>query len=207
LAKRVALLGLFGLSAACEPEPCGPTDPDPLCNNITGVSIVSPVDTVMAVGFSVQMEATGHDPDGAPVEGAEFNWSSTTPGTATVGAGTGFVTAVAAGTTQVRAAASGSEAVGTINMRAVNADLNEIESLIDDPFFEALRGGLTGAVTTNLDSAFALCATALSAGHVRAVDQCITTALGATPGSANNTALMGVMALYLRYARTQLDLD
>lgn len=204
---RVSLIAAVSVFAACEPEPCGPTDPDPLCNNIASVGIVSPVDTVMAVGFEVQLEAEAHDLDGASISGAAFNWTSTTPATATVGGTTGFVTPVAAGSTEIRAAAVGSGAVATLRMRAVNADLDEIDGLLDDPFFAALRGALTGSITTNLDAAIALCNTALDAGHVRAVDQCITTALAATPGSTNNTALMGVLSLYLRYARTQLDLN
>ena len=74
---------------------------------------VSPTSVPVEIGSTVQLGAAALDAAGAAVSGKTFNWSSQSPGIASVGAG-GVVTGVAAGTTTIQATADGITGTATV---------------------------------------------------------------------------------------------
>ena len=64
--------------------------------------------TSVAVGNAIQLQAVARDPNGVPINGVIFEWSSANNAIATVGS-TGLVTGVAAGSTDITAEADGIE--------------------------------------------------------------------------------------------------
>ena len=78
------------------------TSPPPAIGSIrvTGSS------TSVTVGSDIQLQAVARDPDGVPLTGVAFTWSSENNAIATVG-NTGIVSGVSVGTTNITAAAGG----------------------------------------------------------------------------------------------------
>jgi hypothetical protein len=207
-----ASLALVLAVSACKSESCDPADP--LCNagggggggggntTVANVLVDSPVDTVMAVGRTVPMTAAAVNSDGDTLA-ATIVWNSTDTGVATV-SGSGVVSALSAGTTNVQASSGGQ--TGQIAMRAVDANLAGISAALGDAFASALAAALTGTPASNLQALLTTCSNQIAAGHVRAIDQCLTSALGVSSGDTNDQALLGVLAIYFAYSQQQLNL-
>ena len=209
LASLVCVLAL----SACKSESCDPADP--LCNagggggggggntTVANVSVESPVDTVMAVGRTVPMIATATNSDGDTLSSAPIVWNSTDTGVATV-SGSGVVNALASGTTNIQASSGGQ--TGQIAMRAVDADLAAITAALTDAFGASLLAALTGTPASSLQALITTCSNQIAAGHVRAIDQCLTSALAVSSGDTNDQALLGVMSVFFLYSQLQLNL-
>jgi hypothetical protein len=198
---------VVGVLAACSKAStdCAPTDP--LCGDggqvAASVTINSPVDTVMAVGRTTTMTATARDASGNPVSPQpSFTWTSSNTATATVNAG--LVTAIAAGTTTISATAN---PTGTLGLRAVNANLPAVTTLVGDSLAVRLRQALSTTPRGAVSSLLTTCAGHITTGHVRGVDTCLlnlTNVSGGTNG--NDNALLGVLDLFFDHARRQLGL-
>lgn len=204
----VAALTLAAAACTGASEVCDPTDP--LCGGgppgptVSAIVVTSPiVDTVMAVGRTAQLSANATDSGGNPVT-VTFTWTSTNTSTANVSAN-GLVSAGAAGTTTIRAAAGG--ATGTLAMRAVNADLLGIASTLTDTFVPALLAGVGASTASTVSGFIATCASNGTSGNVLAVNACLTNALNVSGVTGTDTALLGVLALFLEQAQRQLQLD
>ena len=104
----VASCFLFGMTACGKDNPTGPTGPDRV--------VVSPASAKLtAIGQTVQIDAQLQDGNGQTLTGADFTWSSTNPGVATVSSG-GIVTAVRNGTAEIRATTGQKQAVAAITV-------------------------------------------------------------------------------------------
>jgi uncharacterized protein YjdB len=190
-------------SEVCSPSDplCGPPPPGP---TVASISVTSPiVDSVMAVGRTAQLAAAATDASGNPVSGVTFTWTSTNASTATVNA-TGLVAALMAGTTTIRASAGSVN--GSLGMRAVDADLAGIVSTLGDSFVQALAGGLAATTASTLNGFLSTCSTNVTSGNVLAIDACLTGALNISGIDGTDTALLGVLALFLEDAQRQLQL-
>ena len=209
---RGALLvvGTIGAVSCTGPDqPCNPSDP--LCGDagqgpdptVATITVASPIDSVMAVGRSVQLSASAADATGTPVSGVAFTWASTSTSTATV-SGTGLVVAVAAGTTTIGASADG--IVGSLPMRAVDADLDGVSATLNERFAQAIRGELDASTASTLNGILSMCSSSVTSGHVLAIEACLADALNAVGVDGTDTALLGVLALFWEHAQRQLQL-
>jgi uncharacterized protein YjdB len=110
-AARCALLLAAVALGGCNSES---TTPPPTIGSIR----VTGTATTVIVGKAIQLQAVARDPDGVPLTGVTFTWSSENNSIATVGT-TGIVTGEAVGTVNITAAASSVQ--GTLRI-AVQAD-------------------------------------------------------------------------------------
>ena len=72
---------------------------------VTGVTVLPPIDTLVAFGDTVQLAAEAADANGHAVVGAEFTWSSSDTAVAVVD-GSGLVRSVGAGVAEITAVSS-----------------------------------------------------------------------------------------------------
>jgi hypothetical protein len=211
-AGRLAGLTLTVVLAACSGSECvsgplcddgGGTNPPPSTPTIATIGVVSPIDSLLAVGRTTQLTATARDDTGAPVT-ATITWSSTNPAAATVST-SGLVTGVGPGATTIRAV-SGS-VTGAAPFRAVDADLPGLAAVLGDSFAAGLVGALSGAARTSVSGFLTNCSSSVTAGHIGNVEQCLDAIAAATGADANDTAVLAVLKLFVDFARTQLNLD
>jgi hypothetical protein len=92
-------------------------------------------------------------------------------------------------------------------MRAVNADLPGVGTTVTDPFVQSMRGALTATPASTLNTFLTTCEGHRSTGHVRALDTCLSSALGVTSTDAADGALLGVLDLFFDHARRQLQIN
>lgn len=184
----------------------GPTDPDPDPDPDPGVhtiEVTSPIDTLLAVGWSTQLQATARDAGGSTVA-ATYTWSSSAPNIVSVDA-TGGITTGSAGTAQISATAQG--ITGNLRIRVIAADVEAATAVLEDPLLDHLAGGL-GPARAAVESALNACATALAAGNLVAADGCLeamrTAAGGAT--APDDRVLLAVMLLLSDHAARLLTL-
>lgn len=205
------LLAAFALSS-CKgaEEVCNPTDP--LCDDgggnggasISSIEVSSSVDTVMAVGRTAQMDATATDTDGATVSpDPTFTWSSTNTSVATVSS-SGLVSAAAAGTTDIEASADG--VTGSLTMRAVDANLDAISTLLGDAYLTSMVAGLDATTESTINGHLSTCSTNVDSGNILAIRDCLADALATTGVDGTDTALLAVLALYFEQADRHLAL-
>ncbi len=203
-------MALLGAALSCSSEPTGVCDPgDRECRSglaeaVVTISVASPIDSVIAVGRAIQLSAMASDAEGGPLPGVSFTWSSSAPAVAAVG-GSGLLTALAAGTARVEAEAGG--VTGALTMRAVEADLEGVSRTLTDPFLAALVRGLDPATRATVDGLLEACSADLRTGNVLGVQACLDDALATSGANGTDTALLGVLALYLQHARQRLNLD
>lgn len=188
---------------------CNPTDP--LCNDgggggggasIASIDVSSAVDTVMAVGRTAQMSATATDTDGNTAN-PTFAWGSTNTSVATV-SGSGLVSADAAGTTDIEASADG--VTGSLTIRAVDADLDAISTLLGDAYLTSMVAGLDATTESTVSGHLSTCSTHVDSGNILAIRDCLADALGTTGANGTDTALLAVLALYFEQADRHLGL-
>ncbi|MDH3205366.1 MAG: Ig-like domain-containing protein [Gemmatimonadota bacterium] len=200
MAVALVLSSCKGAEQVCDPT-------DPLCGGggtptIATITVTSPVDTVMAVGRTVQMSAAAMSSTGSPVS-ATFVWNSTSTGVGTVNAN-GLVMAQGTGTTNVQAMAGGQ--TGSIQMRAVDADLPAVTQTLTDAYRDALAAALSGTPASTLSGLMTTCASHLTSGHVRSLNTCLVNALNLSGTDGNDEALLGVLDLFFAHAQRQLQL-
>jgi len=81
------------------------------------------------------------------------------------------VEALARGSTTVRATTEGT--TGSFDLTVMDADLEGIEALLDDPFADPLFAGIGGSGETALRAAWADCGTARSSDDLTALEACV----------------------------------
>lgn len=204
------LLAAFALSS-CKgaEEVCNPTDP--LCDDgggggggasIASIDVSSPIDTVMAVGRTAQMDATATDTDGNTVT-TTFTWASTNTSVATISS-SGLASAAATGTTDIEASADG--VTGSLTMRAVNANLDAISALLGDAYLTSMVAGLDATTESTINGHLSTCSTNVDSGNILAIRDCLADALATTGVDGTDTALLAVLALYFEQADRHLSL-
>jgi len=199
-----AVAGLFAV--ACGGSGVDPFSADPGDGGtptVASVDVTSAIDTVIAVGRSAQLTAAARASDGSAVPGATFTWTSSNTAIASIN-GAGLVSALSAGRSVFSAASDG--AIGSLALRAVEADLDGSLTTINDAFATALRAGLSSTAGSALGSTVGACASAVGDGNVLAVDACLTQAAAQTGSSANDTALLAVHDLFTAHAQRLLNL-
>lgn len=207
------LVGVLAITSCKGEEVCDPTNP--LCGNgngngngggtsIASIEVSSAIDTVMAVGRTAQMDATATDTDGATVSpDPTFTWSSTNTSVATVSS-SGLVSAAAAGTTDIEASADG--VTGSLTMRAVNANLDAIATLLGDAYLGSMIAGLDATTESTINGHLSTCSTNVDSGNILAIRDCLADALATTGVDGTDTALLAVLALYFEQADRHLSL-
>ena len=189
LSPAVLLLMPLALVSCSDSSPSEP-EPDP--PTLTSVTVTSPVDTVMAVGRSTQLSAQARDQNGNPMPGVAFSWRSTNADVATV-SGAGVVQGADAGASTIEADAG--DAVGSLRMRVVAADLEAIEALLQDPWILALGETLGDDSRAVFDEALEDCAQALDDGHILNLAACLAEAGDPSASEADDPAVLAVLSL------------
>jgi hypothetical protein len=197
---RIAAAILALAVAACGDSATGPPEA-----RVASVEVTSPVDTIMAVGRSAQLSAVARDDRGATVSGISFAWGSSNEEVATVSS-TGVVQAVGPGTTDITATIE--HVTGGLRVRVAGADLDAIAALLADPYAAALVVALGETSRTRVQAALADCASARSAGHVIALNEClaIIAAEADMATGATDRVLAAVLGVFARRAQRLLNL-
>lgn len=169
---------------------------------IQSVEVTSAIDTVIPIGFTAQLSARAIDSDGNTVSGAGFDWASSASGVASV-SGTGEALGVAAGQAQVTATVRtldivgpGGTASGSLPMHVLDADVEGMRFLLDDPVVAHITGPLGAAKSTAL-SALADCDEGLTTGHLMKVIDCLETIRAEADGTTDghDRVLLNSLAL------------
>lgn len=202
----LVILGACG-GAECVSGPlCTGTDPDPDPDpdpTVAAIAVTSPIDSVMAVGRTVQLAAVARDASGNVLTGTAFNWTSTNAAVATVGT-SGIANGISVGTTTLRAESGG--VTGSVAMRAVAADLTGIATVLADAFVPSLAGALDSGTRTTLNAALTSCSAGVSSGNVLRVEACISAGLSTSAANGTDTAVLAVLALFLEESERRLQL-
>lgn len=184
-------------------QACNPTDPS--CGNDTNIAAIdvsSPIDSVVAVGQVVQMDAVATAENGAPVS-ASFSWASA-PSSVAIVDGTGMLSAQTTGSAVVRASAEG--VTGSVTMVVVDADLEAARVLVQDPFFMSAVEGLSTGTRSELEATLSTCTTGLDEGNIVQARDCVAEALATPPDDGTDTALLGVLSLHFEHVARHLGL-
>jgi hypothetical protein len=169
-----------------------PSEPDPDPPTLNSVTVTSPIDTVMAVGRSTQFSAQARDQHGNVMPGVSFSWRSTNADVATV-SGAGVVQGAEPGTTTIEADAGDAE--GSLRMRVVAADLEAIQTLLDDPWIRALGETLEDDSQVAFEEALESCAHALGDGHILDLAACLEEVGDPSASEADDPAVLAVLSL------------
>ena len=187
---------MLAAAAACGGD--GPTGP-----SVATVQITSPIGGVMAVGRSVALTAAALDGSGSTVPGQSFSWRSANTAVATVSP-SGVVQAVAAGSTTIYATTGGVE--GRVTMRAVDADLETLATILDDAYTTRLRSFLTTGAGNAVGAALDDCDTALSAGDVLGLQGCLEAVQATSSSGPTDRALLAVLGVITEQGLLLLNL-
>jgi hypothetical protein len=169
-----------------------PSEPEPDPPALTSVTVTSPIDTVMAVGRSTQLSAQARDQNGNVMPGVSFSWRSTNADMATV-SGAGVVQGAEAGTTTIEADAGDAE--GSLRMRVVAADLEAVETLLQDPWVLALGETMEDDSRAAFEDALESCAQALGDGHILNLALCLEDAGDPSASEADDPAVLAMLSL------------
>lgn len=193
--------------AACggNGEDCVPTDPGcaPTGVVIASVVVSSPVDSVLALGSTVRMQAEARDAAGRAVA-ASITWSASDPAVATVSA-IGTVNVLSEGSATISAAAGG--ATGSYGVRAVASDLQAASLVLGDPAVAGALDGLGPTTSSALGATLAQCDAAVVDANVLGIERCLDDAVALTGADGHDQALLGYLELFFEHARTLLELD
>lgn len=203
--RSAFLLGLVAsaLVACGGDDVSGPDVSEPEPDPVEAVVVTSPIENVMAVGRSVELDAVARDASGEPMAGTSFEWRSSEESVATVD-GDGTVEGSSTGVATITAEAEGVS--GDLEMRVVAADLATLATLLDDPYTRQLDASLTGGPADAVQAALDECSTALDAGHVLALDGCLRQIRAETATEPTNRALLAVLSIVAQRAGLLLDL-
>lgn len=189
LPPTVLLFLPLGLASCSDSSPSEP-EPDPLV--LSSVTVTSPIDTVMAVGRSTQLSAQARDQNGNVMTGVSFSWRSTNADVATV-LGAGVVQGADAGVSTIEADAG--DALGSLRMRVVAADLEAIETLLQDPWILALGETLVDDSRAAFHEALEDCAQALDDGHILNLAACLAQAGDPSASNTDDPAVLALLSL------------
>ena len=166
---------------------------------VDSVAVVPPADT-LAPGDTLRLTATAYDPNGQPIEDAQFDWSSADSTVATVDSA-GLVTAVGRGETRIVATADGVAGETRITVQP------RVDSVAVVPPADTLAPGDTLRLTATAydpngqpieDAQFdwsstdPMLATVDSSGLVRAISDGVTTIVASTDGAEGKSDIVVV---------------
>lgn len=106
MARSFLGLAILVLMVGCGSDSSGP---DPVDNTITSVTVTPASNSLVSIGATAQLAASGKNSAGTTQSGATFAWSSSNEAVATVSSA-GLVTAVSNGTATITATATGTTA-------------------------------------------------------------------------------------------------
>ena len=140
------------------------------------------------------------------VSGANLDWRSSNDQIAIVSGG-GLVTALGAGHVTITATHNGLD--GSIPLQVIDADLEAIAALRNDPLMHLLVAQLDGDLAQQLTAAFNDLDGALTAGNCMAMRDALQDALAGTSGSSNpsDVITLAVLGLVLERAQDLLNLN
>ncbi len=194
----VLALAVFGClsQTACGGGDGGDPFIPPIGRDVASIEVLSPIDTMMAVGWIGQLTARARDSDGDLVGGQTFSWQSSNTAVASVSQ-TGLVEALSPGS--VTFTASVSSVSGSLRMRAVAADLDAVAAALGDPFTDALVTHLSGATQPEVQGALTQCSNGLAGDNIVAVLECLVAVRAPAAGASDPTdivllAVLGVLA-------------
>jgi len=172
---------------------------------VASVEVMSPIDSLVALGRSDQLVATVRNSAGSAVSEARVSWGTSDPAVAGVSA-TGLVTAVGTGTATITATVL--DASGSLRLRVVAADLAAVSTLAQDAFAGSLVAGLSSAERPAAQAAYAGCASGAIAGNVVAGRNCVAAVRIRAASSTDQTdrALLAVLVLYADQIERSLGL-
>lgn len=196
LAIALAVLG-------CGDAATGP-DPDPI-PQLLSVSVESSIATVIAVARTAQLTATVTDSDGDVVSAPGMTWQTSDADVAAVN-GNGLVTGVGPGQAVISAKHGG--ATGSLSIAVIDADLDAIAQLRNDPLVILLIRHLDSELAQGLTAALNELDGAVTVGNCIAVNDALEAALAGTSGSTNpsDVVSLAVLGLVLERARALLGL-
>lgn len=189
LRSALALAGAIAL-AACGDQTTEP-EPEPQPQGPAAVAVSSPIGAVMAADYTVQLTAVASDAAGSPMSGQSFTWATSNDTVATVT--DGLVRGLVAGAARITASTGGVS--GSLDMQVVAADLDAIAALLGDPYTAALVAGLGDAARGDAEAALAGCDTALAAGHVLNLRDCLQSIQPGDTTDPTDRALLAVLGV------------
>lgn len=177
----VCMSGIIVLAAGCD-QASTPTDPDPAAPaNIAKLEVTPAGATLGAIGQTTQLEPQAFGPAGEPVTASNLQWTSSTPGVASV-SGSGLVTAVSEGTAEIEVSAGTARAIATI---VVSAAVARSGGLAEDGAVSRMASG-TGS--TQLTSALEEVNAAIAVGDVGTARSRAADALAAAEAALDNAS-------------------
>ncbi len=188
----------------CGDAATGPTiDPDPDPNpdpQLGDVSVESSIGVVIAVGVTTQLSATVTNTDGSTVSGANLSWQTSDSEIATVN-GSGLVTGVGAGQATITATYNG--VGGNVPITVIDADLDAIARLGNDPLLSLLVERLESDLSSQLTNALDELNGAVTVGNCLAVRDALQAALAGTSESTEPDDVVSLAVLGLALERAQ----
>lgn len=187
---------------ATGPDPNPDPNPNP---QLYSVSVESSIGTAIAIAHTAQLAATVTNSDGNVVSGIGLTWQSSDPDVATVNA-TGFITGVGEGQVTISATYEGSS--GSVSLVVVDADLDAIAQLRDDPLVNLLIERLESDLAAQLTSALVDLDGAVTVGNCMAVRDAIASAISSTSAATDPSDVisLAVLGLVLERAHDLLGL-
>lgn len=164
-----------------------------LLPQVVTVNVSSPIGRLIAVGRDVQLDAAALDADDNVVPDVTLTWTSSDEGAINVTV-TGLATAIARGAASITVEAGGR--TGSIDLTAVDADLDAVSFLVSDPYSASLIAGLDAATMTAVSERLSDCVGHVSSGALESLRGCAMGLL-AEPGAgtADDIVLLAVLAL------------
>jgi len=199
-AAVLSALAVLTLSCGGDDGPTRPHLPD-----VAAVTVVSPIDTLIDLDRTVQLTATASDSQGREISGVDFVWRSSNTAVATVTTD-GLVHPLAVGSVSITAEASGVS--GRLRLRLVQADLDGIGTILDDPYTDVLVTHLSTATEPSMQTALDQCAAGISTGNLMNILEGLENAQAIVTSATDpdDRALTAVLGLLLDHAQRLLSL-
>ncbi len=200
-----SILAVTFFVLGCGEAATGPGDkPDP-SSQLGDVSVSASMDPVIAVGWTIQLTATVTAADGNTVSMADLSWETSNPDVATVNS-TGLVTGTGPGEVTVTAKYQGLG--GSVALTVIEADLDAIAQLRNDPLLNLLVDRLDGDLASQLTSALNDLDAAVTVGNCVAVKDALEAAIAniSSSTSASDVISLAVLGLALERAQDLLGL-
>lgn len=185
------LIGCGGEDGLSEPPP------------VASVTVTSPIDDVMAVDRSVQLEAAALDASGNVLSGPSFTWDSSEEAVVGVDAA-GLVQGLSSGTSTITATADGVS--GSLDMKVVAAELQKISALLEDAYTDQLAGSLSAEFRINTGIPLQDCSDALDVGHIVDLQECLQQIQAVSGTDPTDQALLAVLGVIAERAELFLNL-
>ena len=209
--KRLTLFAAMLVSGGCSSEPpTGPGQPTnenpPASVTVASVTVTSPLDSILARGSSVQLDATVLDIGGNPVTSPALEWSSTDTDVITV-ASAGSASAMGPGAATVTATVVGTAVDGTLRLVVVDADLEAISAVTANPFAEALVDAVSAPTGSTTRQLWEDCAAAAAESHIVHLLECVEMVRTHAAGAVDPTDLRLLTTLSLMTDHIERSLD